>query len=279
MARAPFIHPLLRGDVDPVGGAAPIDRQEPRRPTCSVGEDFGRLRSGAQQKVALHLAGLGRCSPAVDGLDLRWAVGCVQVAGALRRGGRLTTARHTAGTPANTAQVAEGCCGRGRARRVQGGTAGPCQALTGETSLPRPPAHWYREECSAGIPRSSGRHRRRPPWHCPHPHPPLPSHPPHSPHRPDHRAREALFAAWRRPRQQPGEECAEKRVRSRPARSRPSAPASAWVSPVPWPRQRLARTWGRWGALMSRAVLLPRGCGSTFATARRQGFRLSPSLL
>ena len=163
LARAPFIHPLLRGDVDPVGGAAPIDRQEPRRPTCSVGEDFGRLRSGAQQKVALHLAGRGRCSPAVDGLDLRWAVGCVQVAGALRRGGRLTTARQTAGTPANTAQVAEECCGRGRARRVQEGAAGACQALTGETSLPRPPAHWYREECSAGIPQSSGRHRRRPP--------------------------------------------------------------------------------------------------------------------
>ena len=123
MARAPFIHPLLRGDVDPVGGAAPIDRQEPRRPTCSVGEDFGRLRSGAQQKVALHLAGLGRCSPAVDGLDLRWAVGCVQVAGALRRGGRLTTARHTAGTPANTAQVAEGCCGRGGCKGARRGRA------------------------------------------------------------------------------------------------------------------------------------------------------------
>mmetsp|Transcript_16855 Transcript_16855/g.40246 ORF Transcript_16855/g.40246 Transcript_16855/m.40246 type:complete len:253 (-) Transcript_16855:238-996(-) len=92
----PFIHPLLRGDVDPVGGGAPVDRQEPRRPTCSVGEDFGRLRSGAQQKVALHSAGLGRGSPAVDGLDLRWAVGCVQVAGALRRGGRRTTARRTA---------------------------------------------------------------------------------------------------------------------------------------------------------------------------------------
>jgi len=119
VARAPFIHPLLRGDVDPVGGGAPVDRQEPRRPTCSVGEDFGRLRSGAQQKVALHSAGLGRGSPAVDGLDLRWAVGCVQVAGALRRGGRRTTARRTASTPPNTAQAAGGCCGRKRAWRVR----------------------------------------------------------------------------------------------------------------------------------------------------------------
>ena len=270
MARAPFIHPLLRGDVDPVGGGAPVDRQEPRRPTCSVGEDFGRLRSGAQQKVALHSAGLGRGSPAVDGLDLRWAVGCVQVAGALSRGGRRTTARRTASTPPNTAQAAGGCCGRKRAWRVQGAVAGACQALTGETSPPRPSAHRYREECSAGIHRSSGRRRRRPPWHCPPP-PPLPRRPPHhSPHRPDRRAREALSAAWRRPRQQPDEECAERRERSRPARATPSAPVSAWVSPAPWPTQRPACMWGKWGALMSRAVLLPRGCGSTFATVRRE---------
>jgi len=151
-----------------------------------------------------------------------------------------------------------------------------CQALTGETNPPRPPAHRQHEECSAGILRSSGRRRRRPPWHCPPP-PPLPSpRPPHSPHRPDHRAREALFAAWRRPRQQPGEECAERRGRSRPARATPSAPASAWVSPVPWPAQRSVCTWGKWGALMSRAVLLPRGCGSTFATARRERLPAQP---
>ena len=112
---APFIHPLLRGDVDPVGGAAPVDRQEPRRPTCS-----GRLRSGAQHKVALDSAGLGRGSPAVDRLDLRWAVGRARVVVALRRGGRLTTARHPAGTPPNTAQGgrggAAGAGGRGGRR-------------------------------------------------------------------------------------------------------------------------------------------------------------------
>ena len=115
LACAPFIHPLLWGDVDPVGGAAPVDRQEPRRPTCS-----GRLRSGAQHKVALDSAGLGRGSPAEDRLDLRWAVGCAQVVVALRRGGRLTTARHPADTPPNTAQGgrggAAGAGGRGGRR-------------------------------------------------------------------------------------------------------------------------------------------------------------------
>ena len=108
---APFIHPLLRGDVNPVGGAAPVDRQEPRRPTCS-----GRLRSGAQHKVALDSAGLGRGSPAVDRLDLRWAVGRAQVVVALSRGGRLSTARHTADMPPNTAQG-----GRGVQRARAGG--------------------------------------------------------------------------------------------------------------------------------------------------------------
>ena len=109
---APFIHPLLRGDVNPVGGAAPVDRQEPRRPTCS-----GRLRSGAQHKVALDSAGLGRGSPAVDRLDLRWAVGRAQVVVALSRGGRLSTARHTADTPPNTAQG-------GGVQRARAGAAG-----------------------------------------------------------------------------------------------------------------------------------------------------------
>ena len=117
LACAPFIHPLLRGDVNPVGGAAPVDRQEPRRPTCS-----GRLRSGAQHKVALDSAGLGRGSPAVDRLDLRWAVGCAQVVVALRRGGRLTTARHPAGTPPNTAQGGRGGAAGagGRGGRIAG---------------------------------------------------------------------------------------------------------------------------------------------------------------
>ena len=112
LACAPFIHPLLWGDVDPVGGAAPVDRQEPRRPTCS-----GRLRSGAQHKVALDSAGLGRGSPAVDRLDLRWAVGRAQVVVALSRGGRLSTARHTADTPPNTAQG-------GGVQRARAGAAG-----------------------------------------------------------------------------------------------------------------------------------------------------------
>ena len=154
-ARAPFIHPLLRGDVDPVGGATPVDRQEPRRPTCSMGEAFGRLRSRAQQEIALHSAGLGRGSPAVDGLDLR-AVGRAEVSGALRRGGRGTAARSPAGTPPNTAQLADGVL------RAQAGAASACRALTGETSPPRPPAHRRSEGCSAGIHRSSGRHQRRP---------------------------------------------------------------------------------------------------------------------
>ena len=112
LACAPFIHPLLWGDVDAVGGAAPVDRQEPRRPTCS-----GRLRSGAQHKVALDSAGLGRGSPAEDRLDLRWAVGCAQVVVALSRGGRLSTARHTADTPPNTAQA-------GGVQRARAGAAG-----------------------------------------------------------------------------------------------------------------------------------------------------------
>ena len=161
LACAPFIHPLLRGDVNPVGGAAPVDRQEPRRPTCS-----GRLRSGAQHKVALDSAGLGRGSPAEDRLDLRWAVGCAQVVVALRRGGRLTTARHTAGTPPNTAQGGRGVQrARAGAAGAEQGAAGACQALTGETSPPRPPAHRHRGECSAGSHRSSGRRRRRRLWH------------------------------------------------------------------------------------------------------------------
>ena len=164
LACAPFIDPLLRGDVNPVGGAAPIDRQEPRRPTCSG--SVGRLRSGAQHEVALDSAGLGRGSPAVDGLDLRWAVGCAQVVVALRGGGRLTTARHTASTPPNTAQGGRGVQrARVGAAGAEQGAAGACQALTGETSPPRPPAHRHRGECSAGSHRSSGRRRRRRLWH------------------------------------------------------------------------------------------------------------------
>ena len=161
---APFIDPLLRGDVNPVGGAAPVDRQEPRRPTCSGG--VGRLRSGAQHKVALDSAGLGRGSPAVDRFDLRWAVGCAQIVVALSRGGRLTTARHTAGTPPNTAHGGRGVQrARAGAAGAEQGAAGACQALTGETSPPRPPAHRHRGECSAGSHRRSGRRRRRRLWH------------------------------------------------------------------------------------------------------------------
>ena len=134
LACAPFIHPLLWGDVDPVGGAAPVDRQEPRRPTCS-----GRLRSGAQHKVALDSAGLGRGSPAEDRLDLRWAVGCAQVVVALRRGGRLTTARHPAGTPPNTAQGERGAADAGGRGGRRAGCSG-CVPSAHRRDQSAPPA-------------------------------------------------------------------------------------------------------------------------------------------
>mmetsp|Transcript_13333 Transcript_13333/g.27058 ORF Transcript_13333/g.27058 Transcript_13333/m.27058 type:complete len:319 (-) Transcript_13333:54-1010(-) len=91
----PFIHPFLRGDVDPVGRATPVDRQEPRRSTCSMieREDFV-LRSCAKREGTLLSAGLSRGGPAVYGLDLH-TVECA-LSEALRRGGRRDTARRTA---------------------------------------------------------------------------------------------------------------------------------------------------------------------------------------